>query len=118
MTHARRNNLREPPAARQRDRGFTLVELLVVIAIIAVLVAILLPALHRARAHALRIACQSGMRQLFIFANLYANDNKEVYPPYNGSVAATLLGYSPPPAANSLFLLDKYSRLKYDSTGT
>jgi prepilin-type N-terminal cleavage/methylation domain-containing protein/prepilin-type processing-associated H-X9-DG protein len=99
-------------------RGFTLIELLVVIAIIAVLVAILLPSLNRARAAAQSVACQSDMRQLFIFANLYANDYKEMYPPYNGSVAATFMGYTPAPAANSLFLLDPYSRLKYDSAGT
>jgi prepilin-type N-terminal cleavage/methylation domain-containing protein/prepilin-type processing-associated H-X9-DG protein len=129
MVNRNYGTLPTPLTSRRRDgrsalvetsaiKGFTLVELLVVIAIIAVLVAILLPALNRARGQAAKVVCQSGMRQLYIFASLYANDYKEMYPPYNGSNAATWLGYTPAPAANSLFLLDRYSRLKYDSAGT
>jgi prepilin-type N-terminal cleavage/methylation domain-containing protein len=64
-------------SARQR-RAFTLVELLVVVGIIAVLVAILLPALNKARAAALRIACASNVRQLGMATLMYAGDNKGV----------------------------------------
>jgi prepilin-type N-terminal cleavage/methylation domain-containing protein len=60
--------------------GFTLVELLVVIGIIAVLIAILLPVLSKARAAANRVACQSNVRQIFVGISLYCNDSGDWYP--------------------------------------
>ncbi len=69
--------------------AFTLIELLVVIAIIAILVALLLPALSQAKETARRIACGSNLRQLAIGATLYAQDNNNVMPDmYDGSVGA------------------------------
>lgn len=71
--------------------GFTLIELLVVIAIIAILAAILLPALASAKAKALRIQCTSQIKQLDTGITLFTTDNGEMYPPggWQG-VAATM----------------------------
>src|SRR5436190_24003347 len=96
---------------RRTTTAFTLVELLVVIGIIAVLAAILLPSLNKARAAARRVACMSGMRQFFTFATMYANDNKDFYPPFNFSNGATAAGWDPSGTYNSWWLLDPYTRL-------
>jgi len=77
---------RQHPRLRCKDRdlgrhhgGFTLIELLVVIAIIALLIAILLPALRNARVVARRNSCQSNLRQLAVTWQYYVDDNDGQY---------------------------------------
>jgi len=62
------------------NSGFTLIELLVVIAIIAILAALLLPALSRAKQRAWTTSCNANLHQIGLSLKMFADDNSELYP--------------------------------------
>ncbi len=80
---------------RAKVTGFTLIELLVVIALIAILAALLLPSLGRAKLSALTINCASNVKQLGVALQMYADDNHSYLPMPHGSVPWT--SSTPPP---------------------
>lgn len=71
----------------RKKNGFTLIELLVVISVIALLLAILMPALQKAKYQAKLVVCMSNVRQQLMIFFTYAQDNDDKFPPHTERVA-------------------------------
>ena len=92
--------IHRPHDRKKCIKAFTLIELLVVIAIIAILAAMLLPALANAKQRAYRASCQSNLRQLGIAIQIYCGDNNNKvpdlrYPPFSTSTTGVAAGNWP-----------------------
>lgn len=96
--------------------GFTLIELLVVISIVALLVAILLPALGKARETARRAICAQNQRQVYIAAFAYATDYNDYLPSGGHRAGGTNIAYSSTSPISTRFWARDYLNLTFTKT--
>ncbi|MGH7980052.1 MAG: prepilin-type N-terminal cleavage/methylation domain-containing protein [Limisphaerales bacterium] len=115
-----RDSPRRVPKVPLRERSaFTLIELLVVIAIIAILAAILLPVLNRAKIRAQAIYCMNNTRQLSVAMITYAADNQDEVPPnVDGTTSGVMAGETPTTPCWVAGVLTLPPKFSLDNTNT
>ena len=91
--------MKHPSARHSESSSFTLIELLIVIAIIAILAAMLLPALNKARERARTTTCINNSKQIGSGINMYTGDYNDLLPP----TIVTLLGNQEPRSISEYF---------------
>ena len=96
----------------RKQKAFTLIELLVVIAVIAILMAILMPALHRAREGGKRMVCLSNLNQLTLAWNMYADENEDKL--VNGATGFSDRNMSWGDHRNELSWIDTFDNSNWD----
>ena len=92
--------------------GFTLVELLVVIGIIAILIAILMPALAKARYQAQEVVCLSNIRQQILVQLMYAGENRGAFPEHNDFTPSYVRSTENRPGQRNVWYVYKDNYLK------
>ena len=109
----------------KNQKAFTLIELLVVIAIIAILAALLLPALSRAKTRAVQIQCVSNYKQAGVALHLYLDEHNDQLPPGANADAPNYLDLTETPAYNaaytnylSFYLAPYAAQVAAEQTGT
>lgn len=79
-TNEEHNSPPHPESKNSSSAGFTLIELLIVIAVIALLLALLVPTLHRSKEQAKKVSCLSNLQQIYLSMSYYAHDNRGKIP--------------------------------------
>jgi prepilin-type N-terminal cleavage/methylation domain-containing protein/prepilin-type processing-associated H-X9-DG protein len=102
---------------RVSRRGFTLIELLVVVAILALLIAILLPSLARARRQAQQVVCQTQMRELSMGIRYYGQAHRGFIPPFRSSGIPAMIDPAPDNRSWAV-IVDPYIPTKLRDTST
>ena len=97
-----KKKIKKKEVIEMKRNGFTLIELLVVVAIIAILAAMLLPALSRARERARQAVCMNNLKQIGLAIEMYANDYDEWLPPASYGSSSSQYWYSPYPPGNQI----------------